>query len=129
MPKSRALLALERQQLPPAPPDPVVVGLDDVLARLGSIVEQLAAVERSIPKPVDHSDKLKSLAGQIDRVGSQIEQIRFPEFPEIPQPEVVDLSPILKAMPKPAEGPPKQWVFKIKRSKDGFIQEVIADGN
>lgn len=113
----------------------------DVSSRLESVEQEVSELEIPDHHPMleemeDAAERrmaagVQSLLSSVADIKRAVQGIRMPE---IPQPEKVDLSPILAAirsMPAPTtvvSGPerPREWEFEVERDRFGLIKCVTA---
>ncbi len=142
---------IDRLGQPHVTPDEFNAGLDKVskgLLGLAKKIEEsktdLAPVISSVQSDIAPIlDAFKALEAGVGRMVNAVMSIQIPsvEIPPFPEPQRVDLSPVLDALDgiyrvlaemqaeeaeDEAEEKPKEWVFEVKRNQAGFIRTVEA---
>ena len=104
--------------------------LKGVRAELGKLEKAISNIK--FPTPKDNAQDFVALGMHINSIKSAIERIEIPA--PVVNVEKPDLGPVIKAIqsiPQPnipvVENSPREWVFHVKRSIDGFIQEIVAE--
>ena len=145
---------MEKMTAPNVSPEDFQAAIGELKNAFKAIFKEILSVRSSVDARPDSFDPvlkaINELKDSVDAMtqavmGIRIPETKIPEFPKIPEPKDVDLSPVLmesnaikdilvdiqnrasevrESEPVVVKHEPRSWVFDVKRNQSGLIRSV-----